>query len=192
MQNEITTLILAAGFSTRMKKFKPLAIYNGKTFIENIVRKTEVFSKEIVIVTGYKKEELIEEIEKLPQSFRRKIKTVFNRNYAEGMFSSVKTGLSEVKTKWVLLHFVDQPSLPEDFYFELLNEISEKYDWIQPSYSGKKAHPLLLKQKAITQITETRKVETLKEISELIENKRIYETKYKQTTDNFNKTDEIK
>ncbi len=184
--NKISTVILAAGFSTRMKKFKPLAIYDGKTFLENIISKTDFFSTEIIIVTGYKNDAIREKIDELPKTLRRKIKTVFNKDYNEGMFSSVKTGISAVTTEWALLHFIDQPSLPIDFYTELTDKISDEYHWVQPSFQGKNGHPILLKKKIFKKILNAPTNATLKDISESFENKRIYKTAFRQTLDNFN------
>ncbi len=185
-EKEITTIILAAGFSSRMNDFKPLVKYKGKTFLENIVRKTAKFSVKIIVVTGYRKNDILDEIEKYRDEIRNKIKIVFNENFADGMFSSIKTGISEVKTTWALLHFVDQPSLPQKFYEELISKINETKNWIQPAYKGKKAHPVLIERKIFDKILSAPSDSNLKKISETLGNKCVYETDFIQTLDNFN------
>ena len=58
MQKKIFALILSAGLSGRMKMFKPLADYKGKTFLNNIIIKLDKICDEIIIVTGFNSDEL--------------------------------------------------------------------------------------------------------------------------------------
>ncbi len=58
MQKKIHGIVLSAGLSGRMKMFKPLADYKGKTFLNNIIIKLDKICDEIIIVTGFKSDEL--------------------------------------------------------------------------------------------------------------------------------------
>jgi len=52
-QNKIHGLILSAGLSSRMTKFKPLLSYKGKSFLQNIVLGLDFVCEKIIIATGY-------------------------------------------------------------------------------------------------------------------------------------------
>ncbi|MDZ7765977.1 MAG: NTP transferase domain-containing protein [Melioribacteraceae bacterium] len=71
------------------------------------------------------------------------IKFVFNENYKSGMFTSLQAGLTNTNTNWYLYHFVDQPSLPLNFYSDFANQIDDQSNWIQPTYQNRKGHPIL-------------------------------------------------
>ncbi len=169
-----------------MKEFKPLSIFEGKSFLENIIYKTLDFSKEIIIVTGYKSELIEKKLNEIQIHTKQKVRTVFNANFREGMFSSIKLGVSEVKTDLALLHFIDQPSLPSEFYDELINKISPDVNWVQPNYKGKNAHPVIISKNVYPLILSEPTSSNLKNVSSQIKNKLIYETNFPQVTDNFN------
>ena len=185
-EKAITTIILAAGFSSRMKEFKPLSVFSGKTFLENVIVKPATISREIIVVTGYKNELIEKEIAKIRENVGVPLIANYNKNFHKGMFSSIKSGVREVKTDWTLLHFVDQPSLPKEFYAELYERISAKYDWVQPCFNGKNAHPIAIYKRAFDLILQAADTDTLKNVSLNIENKLIYKTEFPQTLDNFN------
>lgn len=139
----ISCVILAAGMSTRMKSFKPLLKFNNLTFIENIIYKTLPFVDEIIVVTGFRQDEIVGLFNTQNEEFC-KVKFVFNSNYHYPMFNSLQLGLNEVKEgNWVLYHFVDQPTIPKEFYGEFLEQINPAADFIQPVFNDKKGHPLL-------------------------------------------------
>lgn len=160
----VTGLVITAGLSSRMGKFKPLLQYEGKSFLHNIVSKLNSVCHEIVVVTGYNRELIETELSVLQN--KSKIKTLFNENYKDGMFTSLQKGLENIGSKdWVLYHFIDQPTLPNIFYYDFISQIDNKFDWIQPRYKGKNGHPILLNQKTISQIVEAPQPSNLKEIS---------------------------
>ncbi len=69
------------------------------------------------------------------------------------MFTSLQTGLAELKNSdWIIYHFVDQPFHEEIFYRELISQIDDNYDWIQPCYYGKEGHPVLFKKNIFNKI----------------------------------------
>lgn len=152
-KHHITGIILSAGLSGRMNNFKPLLkLNNGKSFIQTVVEKLFSVCDEIIIVTGFRSDDIAKDIAELDE--RKKIKIVENENYTHGMFSSLQTGLTESQTKWYLYHFVDQPSLPLDFYSNFVEQIDEHSNWIQPTHNNRKGHPILfdnfVKEKILT------------------------------------------
>lgn len=152
-KHHITGIILSAGLSGRMNSFKPLLnLKCGKTFIQSIVEKLSSVCDEIIIVAGFRSDDIAKDITELDE--RKKIKIVENENYTHGMFSSLQTGLTESQTKWYLYHFVDQPSLPLNFYSNFVEQIDEHSNWIQPTHNNRKGHPILfdnfVKEKILT------------------------------------------
>jgi molybdenum cofactor cytidylyltransferase len=144
-QNKIHGLILSAGLSGRMGKFKPLLTYKGKSFIQNIVLKLNSVCYKIIVVTGYKASEVEENVNQL--NLPSKIEFVFNSEYETGMFTSLQAGLAKaLESDWIIYHFVDQPGLPEDFYKEFVKQIDDKHNWIQPKIKEQKGHPILIKK----------------------------------------------
>jgi len=164
MNDKIIGLIIAAGLSSRMGDFKPLLDYRGKSFLENIVDKLNPICDEVVIITGHNANLIETEI----KSFKNieKIKTIFNENFKDGMFSSLQIGLrNSLNADWILYHFIDQPNLPISFYENLLCQTDNLFDWIQPKFEQKNGHPILLNKRLINIITSSPVTCNLKEIS---------------------------
>ena len=144
-KRKINGLIISAGKSGRMKKFKPLLSYKGKSFIQNIVLRLNSVCDKIIIVTGYQSNEVEENVNQL--NIHSKIEYVHNERFEKGMFTSMQAGLAKaIESDWIIYHFVDQPGLPEEFYKELVEQIDEKYNWIQPKIKEQKGHPILIKR----------------------------------------------
>jgi len=160
----VTGLVIAAGLSSRMGKFKPLLDYEGKSFLHNIVNKLYSVCDEMVVVTGHNENLIETEL----NSFQNKnnILSVFNHEYKDGMFTSLQKGLEQSKNSdWVLYHFIDQPTLPNQFYNDFVEQIDDSFDWIQPKYNGKNGHPILINNRIVNLITEAPHTTNLKEIT---------------------------
>ena len=171
MQRKIYGIILSAGLSGRMKMFKPLVSYKGKTFLFNIITKLENICDEIIIVTGFNSDELKTET---INSFKdenqfeviKKIKFAFNDSFQMGMFTSLQKGISEAKNcDWLLYHFVDQPGLPDNFYPNFIKQIDSEYNWIQPSFKNQHGHPILIGKGLFDLIINSSPDSNLREIS---------------------------
>jgi molybdenum cofactor cytidylyltransferase len=163
-QKIIYGLLLSAGLSGRMGKFKPLLAYKGKSFNQNIAIKLNSVCDKTIIVTGYNKVEVEENVKELNLNY--KIEFVFNSEYKKGMFTSLQTGLTAAKNSdWVLYHFVDQPGLPEKFYKDFIKQIDDQYNWIQPSFKKQSGHPILIHKILFDLITNTSAETSLREIS---------------------------
>ena len=140
---KIYGLILSAGLSGRMERFKPLLSYKGKSFIQKIALKLNSVCDKIIVVTGYKANEVEEDINQL--NINSKIEFVINPEFEKGMFTSLQAGLRKADNcDWILYHFVDQPGLPEVFYKKFVEQIDEKHNWIQPKIKEQKGHPILI------------------------------------------------
>ncbi len=163
-----------------MKMFKPLMPYKGKSFIHNIVHKLHYACDKIIIVTGYKANEVEKNINDL--NLHSKIEIVFNPEYEEGMFTSLQKGITEAKNcDWLLYHFVDQPGLPENFYFDFIKQTNNNCNWIQPVHKEQKGHPILIGNELFELIINSSPDSNLKDISENpIVKKKYWECDYKE------------
>ena len=143
-KKRIYGIVISAGLSGRMGTFKPLLTYKGKSFIQNIILKLNSVCDNIIIVTGYRASDIEVNINQI--SIEAPVKFTFNRNYEKGMFTSLKTGLSNVdKCDWVLYHFVDQPGLPQKFYpMNLLNKLIVNIIGYNHLLEKQNGHPILI------------------------------------------------
>ena len=154
-----------------MKSFKPLNHYKGKTFIINIILNLGVICDQILIVTGYKADELkrsvMNDLTKAHQiELLNKLKFVYNESFEKGMFTSVQKGISSAKNcEWILYHFVDQPGLPQNFYKDFIFQIDNQYNWIQPSYKNQNGHPILIRKDLFKLLANSPSDTNLREIS---------------------------
>ncbi len=163
-QNKIYGLVISAGLSGRMGKFKPLLSYKGKSFIRNIVLKLDSVCDKIIIVTGYNASLIEENINEL--KFKAGIEFVNNENYAKGMFTSLQTGLTKaIKSDWIIYHFADQPGLPEVFYKEFIKQIDDEHNWIQPEIKSRKGHPILIHKSLFDLINNASDQSSLRDVS---------------------------
>ncbi len=185
----LNSILIAAGFSSRMGDFKPLLLYRNEAIIVSIIKKINIISDKIIIVTGFKENELVNAIQEsfLETEINKKIEFVSNPNFKEGMFTSLQKGLEKGKEcDWILYHFVDQPQLPQKFYREFYSRIDDKFDWIQPAFSEKKGHPILLNKSLFEKIIYADENSTLKDLKDkLTINKEIWNCDYKEVLDDI-------
>jgi molybdenum cofactor cytidylyltransferase len=139
----IWAIILAAGESLRMGRPKLLLPYYGdKTIIETVVQNV-VSSRadRAVVVLGGSRKRIEEKIRRFA------VKRVINRKYKEGMFSSVRSGLSALpaSARAAVLILADQPDVPTSVIDSLIEAFRrEKKGIVLPVYRRKRGHPLLI------------------------------------------------
>lgn len=132
--------ILAAGFSSRMGKFKPLLQIGDKTIVERAIEVSKAAGiRQTVVVTGYKRKSI------LPVIYRQKAMEAFNPNFEKGMFTSIQTGVAALSSdlEGFFVMPVDCPLVTEGV-LRLLMRASEPEKFTVPCYRGKKGHPLLV------------------------------------------------
>ena len=92
----IKGILLAAGQSKRLKnENKLIKIFKNKPLINhalNSVKNSKI--KKIIIILGYQFKEVKKKIKK-----NKKIIFVHNKNYKNGMSSSIKSGLKKISKK---------------------------------------------------------------------------------------------
>lgn len=137
-------VILAAGFSSRAGTNKMLLELNKKTIIEHCISAFYSSCSKIFVVTGCYHEEITSALSKYD-----KIHIIYNEFYKEGMFSSVKSGIREVKAERFFLTPGDYPLVKKDTVNYMLQRND---DFLVPVFRGIQGHPILLKRKLIPRI----------------------------------------
>ncbi|NQV18606.1 MAG: nucleotidyltransferase family protein [Armatimonadetes bacterium] len=150
----IEGIVLAAGFSSRTGKFKMEMLLAGKTLIERSVESLDKVCSKIIVVAGYKSER----IKEILKSYE-KVEVVFNKEFEKGMFSSVKVGISQIKTEKFFLLPGDIPFVKEKVFRKLL---SKQGDIVIPVFQSRKGHPVLINSSLIIEILDESEDSNLK------------------------------
>ena len=129
-------IILAGGSSSRIGRNKLLLDIGGKTVIERCIGAFYDVCSKIIVVTGRYHVEI-----KGSLGSYNKIRIIYNKNYSQGMFSSVKTGIKEVEATRFFIMPGDYPLLQNDTIQQML---AVNKNFIAPVYQGKQGHPILL------------------------------------------------
>ena len=137
----ISAILLAAGESKRMngenklaKKIQGIPLINRS--VKNIIASTV---DELIIVLGYQKEIIEKIIDK-----NEKIKFVFNKEFENGMASSIKVGLNHLSknSEVFFICLGDMPMVNPDIYNQLIKSRNRK-DIIVPIYKNQQGNPVL-------------------------------------------------
>lgn len=138
-------LIVAAGKSERTGSCYKMALKIGRqTVIEKAIASMLPFCTKITVITGYNSSFITEQMKKCDQ-----VNLVHNQYYEEGMFSSVKLGLKQIKSSRCLFLPGDYPFISESVFQALLFNDAEI---VIPTYNGKPGHPILLRHSVIEKI----------------------------------------
>lgn len=195
-KSKINGLLIAAGFSKRMGDFKPLMEFNNIPFIVLITKKLLDVCENVIIVTGHKSIEVENTIKFafIENNLFPRVKIVINPNYEKGMFTSLQAGLKELTdSDWVLYHFVDQPFHKEKFYKELISQIDNEYDWIQPVYDGKEGHPVLFRNTIFDKVIASPEEHQLRLIRDNnLTQKKKWECSFSEILKDFDTQDDLK
>lgn len=148
-------VVLAAGYSSRTGLHKMLLKFGKSTIIEKCIEGMYDVCSQIIVVGGYR----IEEISCVLSQYPR-VKIVFNPDFKEGMFSSVKAGLRYVNEQRFFLTPGDYPLIGSSVYSDMLL-IDD--DIVVPVYKGFKGHPVLIKSCLIKEILNENGHSNLKE-----------------------------
>jgi molybdenum cofactor cytidylyltransferase len=142
MSTGIWAIILAAGESKRMGFPKMLLTFNGKPMLENVI--INVINSDIdntIVIFGSENKDL-EAI-----SGRLRVRHVYNKNYREGMLSSVQCGFRNIpeNSDAVLVFQGDQPLISTFTINKVIRAYrSSDRGIIVPVYEKKRGHPILI------------------------------------------------
>ena len=141
IQTMISAILLAAGESKRMGKPKQLMPWGKSTIlvqaIDNLKSSTV---DEIIVVLGYKAEEIAKTITTKP------VKIAINPDYKQGMSTAIIAGLKLVSSQpqAVMLALGDQPLVDSQTINRLIDEFyNHDKGIVIPTYQGKRGHPVI-------------------------------------------------
>ena len=151
MKTRAIAIVLAAGYSSRMGKFKPLLPLGETTVLERVIALfRDAGIRDIRVVVGYRSEDL------LPLLGKMRVSYTVNQNFRAGMFSSVVAGvkaLEESANVFFILP-VDIPLIRPWTVRLLFQAYQEgKGKIIHPCFQGKRGHPPLISACLADQIT---------------------------------------
>lgn len=130
--SKIAILILAAGGSSRMGKVKQLLPYKHTTLLGWAIEQAlESEADEVFCVLGAN-------AEKIEKSVRHyDTNTILNRNYSDGLSSSIVTGIRELNDyDAILVMLADQPLVTTSYLNDLINLYRTYPDMIVASNYG--------------------------------------------------------
>lgn len=133
----IDCIIPAAGFSTRMGQWKPLLPLFTKTIIEWSIANAIAGGCRVILVVGLNGDLLYERF-----TNNSAVEIIENAEYANGMLSSIKTGITLVKTTHFFISLADMPFILADIYQKLQTYKSDQI--IFPGRQKKLGHPVLI------------------------------------------------
>ena len=150
LETEITAIILAAGYSSRMGDFKPLLRLGNVTVIQYIISMFQKAGlKDIRVVIGFKALELSDLLKESG------IRLIINDRFEEGMFSSVIAGVNtlEASRGAFFLMPVDIPLVRYQTVVELMRRFQESdKEILYPCFRGKRGHPPLISVRLLPDI----------------------------------------
>ena len=133
-------IILAAGESRRMGRPKALLPFRGGTFLSEITRALARRCSPVIAVFGFNADQMICQA---PET----VVPVVNRDFAQGMITSLQAGLRAVPESCdaALFTLVDHPAVDSGTIDALLDGASRKLIAI-PRFENRRGHPVLIRR----------------------------------------------
>ena len=143
----ISAIVLAAGESKRMGQTKQLLEWKGKAILQ-LVLENLLHSQvdDVILVLGHEADRILQKVD------TRKVKVVINKNYQEGMITSIQQGLLILneKTEAFFIVLADQPGIGPEVFNRLISEFKRATppkNIVLPTYRGRRGHPTLFSVK---------------------------------------------
>ena len=131
----MTTILLAAGCSTRMGKNKLLLPYKASTIVETTLNTVQPFSDRTMVVIGHDSE-IIKDLLKAYD-----VEFVYNPDYLSGQRSSILAGVSAVKDDDFMVIPGDLPLITKDDVKGTIN-LLRKFSTARAVYDSIPGHPV--------------------------------------------------
>lgn len=134
----ITGIVLASGFSKRMKKDKLMMEINGIPMVERVIKACKD-SKLDEIILIYR----TEEVKKLGRKYG--VKTIYNPRAYLGQSEGVKLGIKVAKYSDAFMFLVgDQPFINSEIINQLIKAYMEdEFSIVVPYYNGNQGMPTI-------------------------------------------------
>jgi len=173
----ISSILLAAGESARMKGGNKLTKeINGVPIVKYAIKNILGSSvDELIIVLGHENEIIENIIEK-----NKKIKFIYNKNYKNGISTSIQIGIKNVSKKMeaFFISLGDMPDVNQNIYNKIIKtrynynkklKANLKKEIFIPTFEGKKGNPILFSKHMVEKIMQIKDDNGAKELIELIE-----------------------
>jgi molybdenum cofactor cytidylyltransferase len=153
-REKVAGIVLAAGASTRMGGIKQLLPVGEETLIERVlgqVLKSQLDS--VVLVLGYQAREIQAVI--APRFVDPRLRIIENRQYRQGISSSIAAGISEVESTHdhAMIFLADMPCIPSDLINRLLGRHLTSGTPISAIQGeGRPAHPVIFSREVYPEL----------------------------------------
>ncbi|MHB8829561.1 MAG: nucleotidyltransferase family protein [Syntrophales bacterium] len=140
----ISAIVLAAGESKRMGQPKQMLPWQGETLLRRVLKNVlRSNANEIILVLGHEAEKIKGSLIEFP------IKIVINRDYKQGMASSLRQGLlaMDPASEAFLVILADQPGIGSDIINRVIRGFQQadpKRGICRPVCHGLQGHPVLI------------------------------------------------
>lgn len=154
-------VVPAAGKSARMERWKLLLPVGADTVVARSVRNALGFCSRVILVTGFRGEELRRLFDDWPA-----VTTVQNPEYSSGMFSSIRAGVRHVRSERFFVALADMPFIRPDVFRALAAVPASPAgsSAARPYYQGNKGHPVLLSHMIIDKILQFDNSHTMQDV----------------------------
>ena len=180
--NKISAILLAAGQSKRMNGENKLTKeIQGAPLIKHSVKSILASSiDELIVVLGHQKETIEKLIDK-----NKKIKFVYNKNYKNGISSSIQTGLRIISKKMEAFFIClgDMPDVNQNIYNKMIKtklnynkklKPNFKKEIFIPTYEKKNGNPVLFTKHMKEKIMQISGDDGAKELIEIYKSKALH------------------
>jgi molybdenum cofactor cytidylyltransferase len=160
--NLISTIVLAAGLSTRMRQPKMTLPWKNHTIIEEVVQSLiSGGCSDIYVVTGASANLIEKVLGKFPVQF------TFNPDFLNGnMLFSIQAGLRDLpeRSQGVLVALGDQPQIQSHIVREMIDLYRlKRSSIIVPSFQNHRGHPWIIHQKYWKEILSLKPPATMRD-----------------------------
>tara|TARA_B100001123_G_scaffold229101_1_gene257763 strand:- start:401 stop:1012 length:612 start_codon:yes stop_codon:yes gene_type:complete len=135
-------VILAAGRGTRMGFPKQLALYKGKTLIEQVNKFVNSYFQKSIVVLGYESELIIDSTDFSNSEI------LLNENWEEGIISSLRTAIMYLENlkdiENLFLFLTDQPAIKPKVVEKLISLSEGSRQVIVPQYRYRVGYPICI------------------------------------------------
>ena len=143
LDTDIAAIVLSAGLSKRMGRFKPLLPLGACSTIERVVKMFQSAGvADILVVTGNRAAEVRQAATPL------KVRCVENPDFIQGMFTSVQAGIRALpsRSNAFFIHPVDIPLVRPQTVRRVMAAFGKgPAAIVYPTFAGRRGHPTLIK-----------------------------------------------
>ena len=145
----IKVVLLAAGKSTRTTSLKQLYKIDGEFLINIQIQKLLHYGFKVVVVLGHRYDEISDILNK-------EVEIIYNKEYEQGMFSSVQAVFKQTQAKQFLFCHTDRPIANKEVFLSLLQTTKE----VSVAFCcKKKAPPIMMRMSVKEKILDTKHIQ---------------------------------